>query len=259
MNGYLLIGARDRRLNMPVQDINEIVSDLAPKQLSPLEEYKELLTKYKSGKGANPKYTRPSITEWQNAYGKGAFNGPDVHDQIDAGWYDWFASDKSLPNKTKKLGYIISQIRPGGKVDLEGNYPWFKNNMPLSGPLYDDFRFADRETGDVQMTTQIGSPWGGKKYQVWGRRQKGGDFNHDAPLFESDSLADLINWYNTPWEDAPAPVKQEVAQKLLGSKSKFAQKYPDRFAKLKGRNYGPGRTEEDVDWDDIASILGMEL
>ena len=66
-------------------------------------------------------------SEWQNAYGKGAFDGSDVHDQIDAGWYDLFTSDRHLPSKTKKMGYIISQIRPGGKVDLESNYPWFKN------------------------------------------------------------------------------------------------------------------------------------
>ena len=239
---------------------NKIIDDLGPETLSPLEEYRNLLIKYKKGQGANSKYTRPSITEWQNAYGKGAFNGSNVRDQIDAGWYDWFAADRYLPSKTRKMGDIISRIRPGGKVDLENNYAWFKNNMPLQGNLYDDFRFADRETGDVQMTTQIGSPWGSKKrYQVWGRREKGGDFDHDNPLFETDSLRELINWYNTPWENAPAPVKEAVVQKLLGSKSKFAQKYPDRFASLKGRDYGVGRTEEDVDWDYIAQILGVPL
>ena len=48
--------------------------------------------------------------------------------------------DTSLTNKTKKMGNIIKQIKPGGKVDLETSYVWFKNNCPINGPLYDDFR-----------------------------------------------------------------------------------------------------------------------
>ena len=35
--------------------------------------------------------------------------------QIDAGWYDWFCKDTSLVNKTKRMGNIIKQIKPGGK------------------------------------------------------------------------------------------------------------------------------------------------
>jgi len=51
-----------------------------------------------------------------------------------------------------------------------------------------------------------------------------------------------------------------ITQKLLGSKSKFAQKYPDRYEKVKNLNvYGEGRTAEDVDWDDIAGILGVDI
>lgn len=67
-------------------------------------------------------------------------------------------------------------------------------------------------------------------------------------LYDAYGYEDLIR--QTMGESAPA----------FGSKSKFAQKYPDRFAKLqKSKVYGKGRTAEDVDWDYIANILGLDL
>jgi len=67
------------------------------------------------------------------------------------------------------------------------------------------------------------------------------------------------------WSDeriaaAEEGIKEKHPEKLIGSKSRFAQKYPDRYERLKGYNvYGKGRTAEDVDWDEIASILGVDL
>ena len=51
-----------------------------------------------------------------------------------------------------KMGRIIQRINGLGKIDLDTNYGWFKNNCPLNGPLYDDFRFASIEDGEVQFT-----------------------------------------------------------------------------------------------------------
>ena len=143
---------------------------------------------------------RISINEWINKFLSGEFDSQDVKVQIQAGWYDWFCKDSSLANKTKKMGNIVRQVRRGGKVNLDDWYVWFKNNCPLNGPLYDDFRFASLETGDVQFTIQINCCWNKHRYSVYGRTPDG-EGHWDEPLFESDSLKDLVKWLNSPWEN----------------------------------------------------------
>lgn len=143
---------------------------------------------------------RISINEWINKFLSGDFDSQDVRVQIQAGWYDWFCKDSSLANKTKKMGNIVRQVKRGGKVNLDDWYVWFKNNCPLNGPLYDDFRFASLETGDVQFTIQINCCWNNHRYSVYGRTPDG-EGHWDEPLFESDSLKDLVKWLNSPWEN----------------------------------------------------------
>ena len=143
---------------------------------------------------------RISINEWINKFLSGEFDSQDVRVQIQAGWYDWFCKDSSLVNKTKKMGNIVRQVKRGGKVNLDDWYVWFKNNCPLNGPLYDDFRFASLETGDVQFTIQINCCWNKHRYAVYGRTPDG-EGHWDEPLFESDSLKDLVKWLNSPWEN----------------------------------------------------------
>ena len=143
---------------------------------------------------------RISINEWINKFLSGEFDSKDIRVQIQAGWYDWFCKDYSLANKTKKMGNIVRQVKRGGKVNLDDWYVWFKNNCPLNGPLYDDFRFASLETGDVQFTIQINCCWNKHRYAVYGRTPDG-EGHWDEPLFESDSLKDLVKWLNSPWEN----------------------------------------------------------
>lgn len=149
---------------------------------------------------------RISIKEWIDKFLSGEFDkkdsfNEDIKTQIQAGWYDWFCKDSSLAAKTKKMGNIVRQIKSGGKVNLDNWYVWFKNNCPLNGPLYDDFRFAKLDTGDVQMTIQINCCWNKHRYSVWGRRGEDKEFEHENPLFETDSLKDLVKWFNEPWEN----------------------------------------------------------
>lgn len=135
-----------------------------------------------------------SVWQWQQNFKNGMYEANEFRTQVNAGWYDWFCKNTSLVSKTRKMGKIICQVKRGGKVDLDNMYVWFKNNCPLTGPLYDDFRFADIETGDTIFTIAIDDKRSDSKYEVWGRKN-----NFDGPLIKFDNSRDLVNWLNTPW------------------------------------------------------------
>lgn len=139
---------------------------------------------------------KTSVREWIVRFQNNEFEANDFRTQVDAGWYDWFCKTESLRNKTYKMGKIVKQVKDGGKVDLDKNYVWFKNNCPCVGPLYDDFRFANLETDDVQLTIAIDDKRSEHKYEVWGRKN-----NFDGPIICFDNSRDLVKWLNTPWED----------------------------------------------------------
>lgn len=144
-----------------------------------------------------------NVNEWIKAFTNEEFTIYDFQTQVGAGWYDWFCKTESLRNKTYRMGSIIKQIKSGGKVDLENWYVWFKNNCPMSGPLYDDFRFASQKTGDVMFTIQINCCWNKHKYSVYGRKptENGYTTFFDNPLFECDNSRELVKWFNKPWEE----------------------------------------------------------
>ena len=134
---------------------------------------------------------RMTTREWQKAFAAGEFDSPDFDTQCKAGWFDWFCKKSSLARKTNKMGKIIARVQDGGKVDLDRTYCWFKNNCPFTGPLYDDFRFADIETGNTLMTIAIDDKRSDAKYVVWGR-----DNDFDEPLFKCGDMRDLVAWLN---------------------------------------------------------------
>jgi hypothetical protein len=92
------------------------------------------------------------------------------------------------------MGNVIKQIKVGGKVDLETTYVWFKNNCPLNGPLFDDFRIARLDNNEVQYTVQFSSPWEKHRYTVYGIKNV-----FQEPLFGTDSLRELVKWFNEGW------------------------------------------------------------
>jgi len=136
------------------------------------------------------------LSEWIQRFQSGDFENKNTKTQIEAGWYDWFCKDTSLANKTKKMGNIIKQIKFGGKVDLETSYVWFKNNCPLSGPLYDDFRIADIENNNNLFVVQIDCAWNDSKYTVYERLD-----GFEKPVFKSDSSRELVKWFNKGWNE----------------------------------------------------------
>jgi hypothetical protein len=67
-------------------------------------------------------------------------------------FYDWFCQDTSLERKSRALMSKVKTFVSHYNIDLDSTYVFFKNNCPMNGSLYDDFRICDIETGDVLYT-----------------------------------------------------------------------------------------------------------
>jgi hypothetical protein len=64
-------------------------------------------------------------------------------------WYDWFCKNNALINRGNKLLSKVKAIANSNKFDKDKCYVFFKNNCPVSGPLYDSFSICDIESGDI--------------------------------------------------------------------------------------------------------------
>lgn len=96
-------------------------------------------------------------------------------------FYDWFCKDSALENRAKKLMPAAKRFAYKMNIDLDTHYVFFKNNCPFSGPLRDDFRICDKETGDVVWTV---TPDYGSKTEIWGSEN-----NFNEPIFEGYHLS----------------------------------------------------------------------
>ena len=114
---------------------------------------------------------RMNIEQALNAHCEGKLKAEDM-------FWDWFCSDKALHNRGEKLIAKLKTIINSSKIDCQKQYVWFKNNCPMRGPLYDDFRISDKETGNVIYTITPKSGHTGKA-EVYGKEN---DFNE--PLAE---------------------------------------------------------------------------
>ena len=106
-------------------------------------------------------------------------------------WYDWFCKDTSLEKKGEALIKKLKLIANSTKFENEKCYVFFKNNCPVFGSLYDDFRICDIATGDVVFTIipKSGHDSDHGVGQVWGREN-----NFNGPLFEG-SWKDIKKWF----------------------------------------------------------------
>ena len=134
-----------------------------------------------------------NITKWIADFKAGKFDNRRTEIQIKAGWYDWFCKDTSLRNKTKNLGAKLIRIADSKKFDNETSYVFFKNNCPMNGNLYDDFRICDIKTGDVLFTITPKSGHTSAKGQgeVWSREN---DF--DGPII-TGTWKEIVAWFLT--------------------------------------------------------------
>lgn len=134
---------------------------------------------------------RMPISEWSKKFTNGDFTKPDFDTQVAAGWYDWFCKETSLAGKTKKLGNKLLQIMDSPKFNKDKCYVWFKNNCPMVGNLYDDFRIADIETCEVIYTIVPSSGFTKNKgkAELWGKEN---DFQ--GPIVEG-TWKDIKNYF----------------------------------------------------------------
>lgn len=132
-----------------------------------------------------------SIRQWIADYDAGKFSAPDFETQCDAGWYDWFCRESSLAGKTKKLAPKVKQVAKSAKVNVDTMYVFFKNNCPVYGKLYDDFRICDVATGKVIYTVVPASGFEKNKGQaeVWGRENE-----FSGPLVAGD-WKDILKFF----------------------------------------------------------------
>jgi len=84
-----------------------------------------------------------NLKQWINNWKDGMYDKRDVDTMCEAGWYDWFCNDNSLYSRLKKLAPKVIWFSDLGIIDPEKVYVFFKNNCPLVGELYDDFRICD--------------------------------------------------------------------------------------------------------------------
>jgi hypothetical protein len=86
-------------------------------------------------------------------------------------FYDWFCKDSSLERKCNQLLPKVKKFVKAGKIDQQANYFWFKNNCPMNGKLYDDFRISDRKTNNVIWTVipKSGHTGLNGKAELWGK------------------------------------------------------------------------------------------
>lgn len=102
-------------------------------------------------------------------------------------FYDWFCNDASLLNRSKSLFGKLKKIIPLlQNIDIDKNYSFFKNNCPVSGPLYDDFRICDIESGNVIYTIVPKCGHTGNA-EIWGRAN---DFR--GPIRSAKTWNELI-------------------------------------------------------------------
>jgi len=111
-----------------------------------------------------------SLDKWLENWDNGVYNSRDVETMIKAGWYDWFCSDTSLYSRLKSMVPKIKFIVELEIIDCEKVYVFFKNNCPLVGNTYDDFRICDLYKEDVIFTVVPKS--GHKPYnaELWGEK-----------------------------------------------------------------------------------------
>ena len=158
-----------------------------------------------------------TFAEVIEAYDSGIFDKTlDLGELEDLGWFDWFCKDSSLQRKGKTLIQRAKKLAKGGRIDPSKVSFLMKNNCPVEGSLYDDFRFVDVETEKVMYTIIPRREY--KRYlgkrrgmaidkvecELWGQ-----DNDFSGPIVHSTEWKDIVDFF--AGVDAEEIMKRETA------------------------------------------------
>lgn len=112
-------------------------------------------------------------------------------------FYDWFCKDSSLQKKATALLPKVKKFVQAANVDIDNTYFFYKNNCPVSGSLYDDFRICNKVSGDVIWTVTPKSGHRSMKGQgeLWGSVNK-----FDGALVQG-SFQDILDYFKQVKDD----------------------------------------------------------
>lgn len=120
---------------------------------------------------------KTNLQQQLEAQKKGIYLDSDGQESSCFGFFDWFCKESSLERKAKSLyGNLRTFLKHNPQIDTSKYYVFFKNNCPFNGPLYDDFRICDVETGDVIWNVTPRSGHSGMAEVYW--REKGFEKPH---------------------------------------------------------------------------------
>ena len=129
---------------------------------------------------------KTTLTHQLEAFDQGKFLDSDGTESECYNFYDWFCKDKALKAKSERLFKMTKRWVTKRNIDTDKVYVFFKNNCPMRGPLYDDFRICDIETGDVIWNVTPKSGHSGMA-EVWGKEN-----NFQEPIFKGKNLREIL-------------------------------------------------------------------
>jgi hypothetical protein len=111
-----------------------------------------------------------NLAEQLNAFASGRIIDSEGDQNTCFNFYDWFCKDSALERKANILFPKVKKFIESTRVDILDTYVFFKNNCPVNGPLYDDFRICD---DNGVLFTVIPKCGHSGKAEIWGKNDSG--------------------------------------------------------------------------------------
>ena len=112
-----------------------------------------------------------SLAEQLNAFASGRIIDSEGDQNTCFNFYDWFCKDSALERKANILFPKVKRfLKENSEIDILSTYVFFKNNCPVLGPLYDDFRICNENEVLFTVIPKCGHSG---KAEIWGKNDSG--------------------------------------------------------------------------------------